>query len=173
MADNVLTQRSWAEINKCNQKVYEISHCSKSVEREENLQEALLEIKWLQLINKRLCKELGLIDSKSEVMANTAIMAVKRNVDYNSGQSTKRLSESNLGNDNEQLLYVTEDVKLRKKEKCYYDVEMSQNKHIVTCCVEGRIEIPIAMQRIQLKCPKLFCRQDSMGNRNNGVIVTT
>jgi hypothetical protein len=49
--------------------------------------------------------------------------------------------------------------------------------NIVTCCVEGRIEIPIAMQRIRITYPRIqlnyFYRQDSSGNQNNWGIVTT
>jgi hypothetical protein len=38
----------------------------------------------------------------------------------------------------------------------------------VTCCLEDRIEIPIARQRIEL-----CTRQNNCCNQNNGVIVTT
>jgi hypothetical protein len=125
-----LTRCSRDVINKCNQEVYEISQCSKCVESEVKHQDALLEIRSLQSTNKVLYKELGMSDTKSEVMADTETMVMKRNEDFNSGQSIESKRENNFMNGNDELLCMTGDDRLRKKVKCYYDDVMSQNKHI-------------------------------------------
>jgi hypothetical protein len=52
------------------------SQCSKCVESEVKHQNALLDIRSLQSINKLLYKELGTSVTKSEVMADTETMAV-------------------------------------------------------------------------------------------------
>jgi hypothetical protein len=74
MEDIVQRRCSWDKINKCNQEVYEISQCSKCVESEVNHQDALTEIRSLQLINKLLYKEQGMSNVKSEVMVDTGTM---------------------------------------------------------------------------------------------------
>jgi hypothetical protein len=73
--EDALTQCSRNLINKCNQEVNEISQCSKCVESEVKHQNALLEIRSLQSINKLLYK-LGMSVTKSEVMADTETMVV-------------------------------------------------------------------------------------------------
>jgi hypothetical protein len=116
MKDTVLTRCAWDAMNKCNQQDYEISQCFKCVESEVNYQEALLEIRSLQSVNKLLYKELEIMDTKSEVMVDTDTVLVKMNANFDSEKSAECIRNNKLRNGNKELLCMTEDVRLKKRE---------------------------------------------------------
>jgi hypothetical protein len=117
MEDTVPMRCLWDAMNKCNQQDYEISQCFKCVEGEVHYQEALLEIRSLKSIIKLLHKELGITDSKSEVMVDTDTMIVEMNSNFNSEKSTECIRYNNLRNGNKELLCAIEDVTLKKKRE--------------------------------------------------------
>lgn len=105
-----------------------------------NHQESLVEIRSLQLINKLLYNELGVGDTKSEVMVDAENMAVKGNEYLNNGQPMEDKRESNFVN--EEALHVTNICQIKKKGgKSYYDeVRQSRVSNKTVCNPNDKLE---------------------------------